>query len=116
MSKQLDALLAKLREEHPNHCRSCGGFGGKLVEYNGGLWEPDSLDFEECPHCLQRLKHPLSGEAISDEEREGWGDAMLHDEEAVPSPLPEIYREQRREEDDAAYQAACDGYYDDYDY
>ena len=95
MNSKLDNLQERLNKEHPNHCRSCGGFGGKLVEYNGGLWEPDSLDFQSCPHCLQRLKHPLSGEAISEVEREEWVDAMLHDEDAIPSPLPEIYREQR---------------------
>ena len=67
MSK-LDTLLKQLREEHPNHCNNCHGVGGKVVLYRGCQWTPDEEDFEECVHCIGEGKHPLSGEALSEEE------------------------------------------------
>jgi hypothetical protein len=66
--------LAAWNEKHPNHCRTCGGWGGHEYYENqsplgsGQVWLMRNWD--TCPDCLDKGRCPICGALFPKDEEE----------------------------------------------
>lgn len=51
LQQELNAVIAKLREDHPHYCDSCDGRGGEISYVRGSFWDPPSHDWDPCSCC-----------------------------------------------------------------
>ena len=64
----LETLRSQVKAQNPHMCVHCNGRGGHTVVFGGSYWEPGGSDFEPCPHCVEKGKHPLNTTKTSSEE------------------------------------------------